>query len=292
MPTSEQLISLLAALLPLPAPAGEEGPLRGALAEHLRGMGAEVEIDPVGNLCARRGDGGKLLLLALDEPTFAATGAGPDGLAAAALGTSLTPQELEGRAVQGLRGEEASLRVGAPGLLLDPLGEAPEPGQLFIYQAKRRIVGDYLVGPGVGGRALQAAALLSLNELQDFTLIGLARTGIAARGGQELLFRARRPLGVALDAVVEEDGSEVGAGPLEIARAAGYARPASLASSAGARALVRTDLPVLASLLQPAGISGRSLGLSVRYRGSDQERLAIQDAVRLVGLLQSVLSPS
>ena len=62
-------------------------------------MGADVATDAVGNLFARRGDGGSLLLLALDEPTFAATGAGPEGLGAVALGTALAAQELDGRAV-------------------------------------------------------------------------------------------------------------------------------------------------------------------------------------------------
>ncbi len=246
----------------------------------------------MGNLSARRGDGGSLVLLALDEPTFAATGAGPGGLGAAALGTALTPQDLDGRAVQGRHGEEAVLRAGAHGLLLDPLGGEPEPGALFTYRAQRRAVGDYLVGPGVGKRTLQAAALAALAGIESFTLVALARTGIASRGGQELLFRVRRPLGVALDAVLEEDGSEMGAGPLEIARAAGFARPASLAPSVPARSLVRAQEPVLASLLQPAGVMARSLALAVRYRGGDQERLHIQDAVRLAELLQSALSPS
>lgn len=276
----------------LPAPCGDEGALRAALSARLDALGAVVDRDSVGNLMARRGNGGSLLLLALDEPTFVATGAGPDGMAVAALGVQLSARELDGRAVVSPRGDRALLRAGAHGLLLDPLGDPPEPGQAYIYSTARRIMDGHLVGPGAGARALQALALAALERLADFTLVALARTGIAARGGQELLFRARRPLGVALDAVVEEDGSEIGAGPLEFARASGYARPASLAPCAGTRVLVRTDQPVLASLLQPAGVLARSLALAVRYRGGDQERLAIQDAVRLADLLQSVLSSS
>ncbi len=255
-------------------------------------MGAQVALDAVGNLTAVRGEGGVLLLCALDEPTFVATGAGPGGLGAAALGSPLPPQELDGRIVRDLAGAEAQLRAGARGLLLDPFGEPPEPGRLYVYGASRRIVGDSLVGPGAGVRALQAAAIAALEGVEQFTLVALARTGVAARGGLELLHGVRRPQGVALEAILEEDGSEIGLGPLEIARAAGYARPASFAWDAGTRSTVCADLPVLASLLQPAGVVARALALAVRYRGSDQERLSIQDAVRLADVLRSALSPS
>ncbi len=292
MATTDRFTALLADLLPPRAPSGDEGPLRAILAAHLEAMGAEVEVDPVGNLGARRGEGGSLVLLALDEPTFAATGAGPDGRGAAALGTALPPQDLDGHVVQSREGGKAVLRAGERGLLLDPLVGSPEPGTVFTYSAQRQAVGEHLVGPGIGTRTLQAATLAALAGLPDFTLVALARTGIAARGGQEFLFRLRRPVGVALDAVLEEDGSEMGAGPLEFARAAGYARPAPLAGLSGVRCLVRAQEPVLASLLLPAGILGRSLALAVRYRGGDRERLHIQDAVRLVELLQSALSPS
>jgi hypothetical protein len=290
--TTDRFASLLADLLPPQAPSGDEGPLRAILTAHLEAMGAEVEVDPVGNLSARRGEGGSVVVLALDEPTFAATGAGPDGRGVAALGTALPSQELDGHVVRSRQGGKAVLRAGERGLLLDPLVGTLEPGTVFTYAAQRRVAGAHLVGPGIGTRALQAAALAALAELPEFTLVALARTGIAGRGGQELLFRLRRPVGVALDAVLEEDGSEMGAGPLEFARAAGYARPASLAGLSGVRCLVRAQESVLASLLLPAGILSRSLALAVRYRGGDQERLHIQDAVRLVELLQSALSPS
>ena len=168
----------------------------------------------------------------------------------------------------------------------------PAPGDLLRFGAPRRIVGDAAVGPGIGRRLLQAAALAACWQLADVTLVALARTGISPRGGQELLLRSGCTMGVALEVAVEEDESEIGQGPLEIVRAMGFARAASLGPSAGARPAVRTDQPVLASLLLPAGVAARSFALAARYRGSDLERLAIQDAVRLAELLQSALSPS
>ncbi|MDA8346138.1 MAG: hypothetical protein M0Z66_11715 [Thermaerobacter sp.] len=281
------------AMADLSAPSGAEGPLRDWLRHELESKGAATEVDAVGNLLAHKGDGGQLLLLGLDEPTFIATGGGPGGKGAGASGTDLKNDALAGRLVRAQR-QEALLRIEKDELTFDPLDEAFAVGQSAVFAAERRVVHDALIGPDSGRRACIAAALAAVADLRDMTLVGLSRSAFSPQGGASLLLRARRPQGVALDVLDEDDGNEIGCGPVLLARAKGYAAPPKMRSLRrdGVTVAVRPEFRTLAARLLPAGVEGLAVGLLARYRGGDQERIAYQDANGLADLLREVLAAS
>jgi hypothetical protein len=273
------------------APAGREGPLRDLLAQALTAAGAQAEVDAVGNLIARKGHGGQLVLVGLDEPSFIATGGGPGGRGLAATGTALKPDALNGRLIKA--GDRlAVLRAQKEELTLDPLQEPWEAGEAGVFAAPRFAAGDALVGPDAAHRALLAALLEASAALSDLTVIGLSRSGFSQQGGAALLLAERRQRGVALEVVDEDDGSEIGNGPLLLL--GGYAAPPRVQQlrREGVPCAVRAAARPLAGRLQSAGIEGIGLALAARYHGSDQERIAYQDAVAMAGLLREVLASS
>ena len=291
---SHELVGLFAAMAPLGSAAGGEGPLRDWLASHLMEQGADVSTDALGNLLARAGGGGPLVLCALDEPTFFATGTGHEGRGVVASGTALGLEVLSGRRVRSAGGHEALLQARAGELLLDPLSGLPEVGEAFTFAQERRAVEGALVGPDAGRRSLICAVLAALKWRVDFTLLGLARAGFSPQGGQDLLLRSGCSRGVALDLLEEEDEHKVGCGPVLLARSSRYVAPERMRGlfGTGRQTAVRPELRSLAARLQPAGIEGLGICLPVRYLGGDQERIAYQDVEGLRELLKEALAPS
>lgn len=277
----------------LAAPSGAEGPLRDHLRREFEALGAEVEVDGVGNLLARKGGGGQLLLFGLDEPTFIATGGGPGGKGAGAPAHGPKAEALAGRLVAA-GDRQAILRLEKDELTFDPLGEPIDVGCAAVFGAPRRAIGGALVGPDAGRRACIAAALEVLGQIGDFTAVGLSRSAFSQQGGAALLLQQRRPLGVALEVLDEDDGIEIGSGPVLLARGGGYAAPPRLHGLRrdGACVAVRPEFRPLAARLQPAGVDGLAIGLVARYRGGDLERIAHQDAQALAVLLREVLAAS
>lgn len=269
----------------LPSPISQEQALTDWLTAELEATGARVRRDPAGSLRADRGTGGVVIFLATDEPTFVLSGAGPDGRDLIPLGTPLGAAQLAGHGVCSQAGG-GLLRARGDDLELDAFSDsAPAVGTPYVFATARTRQGGALSGPSVARRAVLAAAMAAVLELDRFTLVAAGRTALNPAAGTGLLRGLAGRQGVALETANDEDGRESGRGPLIIRSARGFAAPPGQPHPAGARPIVDPGLATLAAQLLRAGVRTASLGIAARNFGGDSEKIVCED---ISGLLQSL----
>lgn len=274
---------------PLRAPAGGEGRLAQQIRAWVQAEG-DVRADRAGNLLFERPGPGprRLLLVGLDEPTFALAGTS-DGRASFALyGCVLTAAALCGRAVRVgedlavIGGPDEASRVSDLWLDCDPARPAEPLGTWATEQTERD---GRAIGRACGPRMLQAVAVAHALQFKGaLTLAFAAKTGVGEQGIAPLLREGAFDEAAML--VPVQRAAKVGDGALLVRHMPGMSSDLSLSErlSGAAKDVIadESDRAALARPVRQAGIPCVALGLPVGYRTGPWETISFRDAEQLL----------
>lgn len=236
-------IDLLRELCATPGAPGHEDPIRRVAARELGAVCDDVEVDPVGNLIARKAPTGKgrkrpkLMLCAhLDEISFMVQHIEDSGfLRVIPLGgfdpKTLTAQRVTvhgrqdllgvfgGKAIHLMSDEEKKkplkiedyfIDVGLPA---DRVKELVRVGDVVTRQGEITPMGDLVTGKSLDNRAglyvmIEAMKALGKHNCEVFA-VGAAQEEVGCRGARVATARVRPDIGLAIDITLANDGPGV-----------------------------------------------------------------------------------
>jgi len=320
---------LIEKLINTPSPSGYEAQIRGVVRAEIEDLVDEVSVDALGNLIARKGSGGKRIMLAghMDEIGVIATHIDEDGFIRFSNLGGVSPRYAPGGRVRFLDGtlgvigiERVSDATKVPPLnkMFIDVGAtskkdcAIKVGDVAVFERPFSVLGKRLVSKAMDDRIAVAVMIETLRRLKksphELYFVFTVQEEVGVRGATTAAFGIDPDLGLAVDVTMTGDTPKgvkmevaLGKGPaVKIKDAGSLADPRVIQwmTSTAEKAKIPYQMEILefggtdarAIQLTRAGVPAGCLSIPCRYVHSPSEMVDLGDVENAVKLLIALIS--
>jgi endoglucanase len=321
--------NLIEKLINTPGPSGYESQIREVVRAEIESLVDEVTVDALGNLIARKGDGGKKIMLAghMDEIGVIATHIDEDGFVRFSNLGGVFPRYVPGGRVRFLDGtlgvigterltdaykvpplSKMFIDVGATNKKDCPI----KVGDVAVFDRPFSVLGNRLVSKAMDDRIAVAVMIETLRQLKrsphQLYFVFTVQEEVGVRGATTAAFGIDPDLGLAVDVTMTGDTPKgvkmdvaLGKGPaVKIKDAGSLADPrvVNWMVETAQKAKIPYQMEILefggtdarAIQLTRAGVPAGCLSIPCRYVHSPSEMVDLGDVENSVKLLVELLS--
>ncbi len=320
---------LIEKLISTPGPSGYEAQIREVVRGEIENLVDEVKVDALGNLIAKKGDGGKKIMLAghMDEIGVIATHIDENGFVRFSNLGGVYPRYVPGGRVRFLDGtlgvigtervtdtykvpplNKMYIDVGATGKKDCPI----KVGDVAVFDRPFSVLGSRLVSKAMDDRIAVAVMIETLRQLKkspyELYFVFTVQEEVGVRGATTAAFGIDPDLGLAVDVTMTGDTPKgvkmdiaLGKGPaIKIKDSGSLADPRVVKwmVNAAEKAKIPHQMEILefggtdarAIQLTRAGVPAGCLSIPCRYVHSPSEMVDLGDVENSVKLLVELLS--
>jgi len=320
---------LIEKLINTPSPSGYEAQIREVVRTEIEGLVDEVSVDALGNLIARKGSGGKKIMLAghMDEIGVIATHIDENGFIRFSNLGGVSPRYAPGGRVRFLDGTLGVIGIerNSDATKVPPLNKmfidvgatskkdcGIKVGDVAVFERPFSVLGKRLVSKAMDDRIAVAVMIETLRRLKksphELYFVFTVQEEVGVRGATTAAFGIDPDLGLAVDVTMTGDTPKgvkmevaLGKGPaVKIKDAGSLADPRVIQwmTSTAEKAKIPYQMEILefggtdarAIQLTRAGVPAGCLSIPCRYVHSPSEMVDLGDVENAVKLLLALIS--